>query len=86
MRAKQLILTLVLLQLIRSKSRMLWNYVIKTLMGHFLYNANSGFGDMFHTMFADTVVAQKFNCSSTKLAYLFIMQTVGLVIRDVFEK
>ena len=36
--AKQSRLTLVLLQLIRH----LWDHLIKTVIGHFLYNANSG--------------------------------------------
>ena len=39
-------------------------------MGHVSFNANRGIGDVFRTMFPDSAIAQKFSCSSTKLAYL----------------
>ena len=51
-----------------KKAEIIW--AIKTVMGHVSFNANRGIGDVFRTMFPDSAIAQKFSCSSTKLAYL----------------
>ena len=56
-----------------KKAEIVW--VIKTVLGHISYNANSDIGDVFRVMFLNSAIVKKFSCLSTKLAYLI---TVGI--------
>ena len=45
-------------------------WVIKCVLSHYSYSANSDIGDLFRSLFPDSSIAQKFTCGSTKTSYL----------------
>jgi hypothetical protein len=51
-----------------KKAEITW--ILKSIMAHYSYNSSEDNGDVFRTMFPDSVIAKSYKCGSTKQSYL----------------